>query len=93
MHFPRPNPAGGPWNARQHVCDPFVHKIRDDTMGTYINAIEEVLSRQQPDILVCMVSNNCSDRYSAIQKKCCVERTGTVIGIIQNAKKINVRLI
>jgi aubergine len=62
-----------------NMCEPFVHKIRDDTTGNYINAIEEVLSRQSPDILVCMVSNNRSDRYSAIKKKCCVERSGRII--------------
>jgi aubergine len=61
-----------------NMCDPYVHKIRDDTMGTYINAIEEVLSRQTPEILICMVSNNRSDRYSAIKKKCCVERSGRI---------------
>lgn len=59
-----------------NMCDPYVHKIRDDNMGNYINAIDEVLSRQLPDILICMVNNNRSDRYSAIKKKCCVERSG-----------------
>lgn len=59
-----------------NMCDPYIHKIRDDNMGNYINAIDEVLSRQLPDILICMVNNNRSDRYSAIKKKCCVERSG-----------------
>lgn len=59
-----------------NMCDPYVHKIKDDTIGEYIEAIENVLSRQTPDILVCMISNNRSDRYSAIKKKCLVERSG-----------------
>ncbi|XP_059490462.1 piwi-like protein Siwi [Neocloeon triangulifer] len=57
-----------------NITEPYVHDIRDDSIATYVNAIEQILSRQLPDILVCMVSNNRPDRYAAIKKKCCVER-------------------
>ncbi|KAG5317323.1 AUB protein, partial [Pseudoatta argentina] len=48
--------------------------IRDDRPGTYNERLEQILSRQIPQLVFCAVSNNRSDRYSAIKKKCCVDR-------------------
>ncbi|XP_029174895.1 piwi-like protein Siwi isoform X2 [Nylanderia fulva] len=53
---------------------PQVHTLRDDRPGTYSEMLERILSKQTPDLVFCVVSNNRSDRYSAIKKKCCVDR-------------------
>ncbi|XP_065335975.1 piwi-like protein Siwi [Cloeon dipterum] len=56
------------------MSEPLVHYINDDSVSTYLNEIENVLSRAVPDILLCMVSTNRADRYAAIKKKCCIDR-------------------
>lgn len=53
---------------------PTTHFIRDDRPGTYSEQLEQVLSKRIPQLIFCVVSNNRSDRYSAIKKKCCVDR-------------------
>lgn len=53
---------------------PKVHTIRDDRPGTYSDTLERILSKEIPQLVFCVVSNNRSDRYSAIKKKCCVDR-------------------
>lgn len=47
--------------------------LRDDRIPSYINGIENCCGRD-PQMLLCVVPNNRSDLYSAIKKKCCVER-------------------
>lgn len=56
------------------VDSPQVHTIRDDRPGTYSETLERILSKKTPQLVFCVVSNNRSDRYSAIKKKCCVDR-------------------
>lgn len=56
------------------VEPPKVHTIRDDRPGTYSDTLERILSKEIPQLVFCVVSNNRSDRYSAIKKKCCVDR-------------------
>lgn len=53
---------------------PKIHSIRDDRPGTYSETLEHILSKKIPQLVFCVVSNNRSDRYSAIKKKCCVDR-------------------
>lgn len=53
---------------------PEIHSIRDDRPGTYSETLERILSKKIPQLVFCVVSNNRSDRYSAIKKKCCVDR-------------------
>ncbi|XP_011630854.1 piwi-like protein Siwi [Pogonomyrmex barbatus] len=57
-----------------HVENPKIHSIRDDRPSTYNETLEYILSKQIPQLVFCVVSNNRSDRYSAIKKKCCVDR-------------------
>lgn len=56
------------------VEQPTKQYIRDDRPGTYSEMLERILSKQVPQLVFCVVSNNRSDRYSAIKKKCCVDR-------------------
>ncbi|XP_023290765.1 piwi-like protein Siwi isoform X2 [Orussus abietinus] len=54
---------------RPHYCE-----IPDDRSGTYTQCIEKIMSSSRPQLIFCVVSNNRLDRYSAIKKKCCVDR-------------------
>lgn len=40
---------------------------------SYLDCIESVLG-SSPTMIMCIVPNNSADRYSAIKKKCCVDR-------------------
>ena len=50
--------------------------ITDDNQATYVNELESMLSQcePRPSLVLCAVSNNRGDRYSAIKKKCCIDR-------------------
>ncbi|XP_067213491.1 piwi-like protein Siwi isoform X1 [Linepithema humile] len=56
------------------VDNPTIEIIRDDRPGTYNDTLERILSKRIPQLVFCVVSNNRSDRYSAIKKKCYVDR-------------------
>lgn len=56
------------------IEEPIKEFIRDDRPGTYSETLERILSKRLPQLVFCVVSNNRSDRYSAIKKKCCVDR-------------------
>ncbi|RLU18053.1 hypothetical protein DMN91_010295 [Ooceraea biroi] len=56
------------------MYDPQVHYIRDDKSSTYVENLEYILSKSVPQLVFCIVSNNRSDRYAAIKKKCCIDR-------------------
>lgn len=56
------------------VSRPRNEYLRDDRPGTYSDMLEQILSKSLPQLVFCVVSNNRSDRYSAIKKKCCVDR-------------------
>lgn len=40
---------------------------------SYLDCIEGIL-KNKPTMIMCIVPNNSADRYSAIKKKCCVDR-------------------
>lgn len=48
--------------------------LPDDRTSTYAEELEKILSKSTPDLIFCVVSNNRSDRYAAIKKKCCLDR-------------------
>ncbi|XP_059471970.1 piwi-like protein Siwi [Neocloeon triangulifer] len=50
--------------------------MNDDHQSTYVNELEEMLSQcvPKPSLVLCAVSNNRGDRYSAIKKKTLVDR-------------------
>lgn len=57
-----------------HVEQPKIFSIRDDRPSAYSEFLEDILSKQSPQLIFCILPNNRSDRYSAIKKKCCVDR-------------------
>lgn len=48
--------------------------INDDRSNTYTDILEKIMSSSNPELVLCIVSNNRSDRYAAIKKKCTVDR-------------------
>lgn len=53
---------------------PRMWDINDDRSNTYSDTLERIMSSSNPELIYCVVSNNRSDRYSAIKKKCVVDR-------------------
>lgn len=53
---------------------PRIQFIHDDKSSTYTDNIEYILSKFAPDLVFCVLTNNRSDRYIAIKKKCCIDR-------------------
>ncbi|GLV46571.1 aubergine, partial [Carabus blaptoides fortunei] len=49
-------------------------EITDDRPATYIDGLEYSIGKFNPNLILCVASNNKSDRYNAIKKKCCVDR-------------------
>ncbi|XP_072749507.1 piwi-like protein Siwi [Anoplolepis gracilipes] len=56
------------------INQPTMYYLRDDKASVYAETLEDILSKKAPDLVLCIVSNNRSDRYAAIKKKCCVDR-------------------
>ncbi|XP_001663870.2 protein aubergine [Aedes aegypti] len=47
--------------------------IPDDSPGTYVRMLDNVVNKD-PQLIMCVVTNQKADRYTAIKKKCCVDR-------------------
>lgn len=50
---------------------PNLYEIPDDRSETFLSAIESIL-KNDPSLIMIVVPNNRSDRYTAIKRKCCV---------------------
>ncbi|XP_076292717.1 aubergine isoform X2 [Lasioglossum baleicum] len=53
---------------------PRIWDINDDRSNTYSDVLERIMSSSNPELVYCVVSNNRADRYSAIKKKCIIDR-------------------
>lgn len=58
---------------RFHVADPQVIEIPNDSPVVYVEKLSQIIQRD-PQLIMCLVTNDKVDRYAAIKKKCCVER-------------------
>ncbi|GLH04000.1 Piwi-like protein Siwi [Gryllus bimaculatus] len=58
------------WN----LPEPELVGLPDDRSGTYVQSIETSIQKVNPDLLMLIVPNNNSARYSSIKKKCCLDR-------------------
>ncbi|XP_076626994.1 aubergine [Colletes latitarsis] len=56
------------------IENPRYWDINDDRSNTYSETLERIMSTCNPELVFCVVSNNRADRYSAIKKKCTVDR-------------------
>ncbi|GLV44692.1 aubergine [Carabus blaptoides fortunei] len=52
---------------------PQLQEIADDRPSTYLQGLDGAIA-QNPNLILCVASNQKADRYSAIKKKCCVDR-------------------
>ncbi|XP_054007565.1 piwi-like protein Siwi isoform X1 [Hylaeus anthracinus] len=69
-------------------------EIRDDRSNTYSETLERIMSTSNPDLVFCVVSNNRADRYSAIKKKCTVDRpVPSQVFLTKNLRSKGVRSI
>ena len=59
---------------RFRVAQPRLAEIPSDRSSSYTDMLENIMSRSNPQLIMCVVPNNNLDRYSAIKKKCCVDR-------------------
>ena len=59
---------------RFRVDDPRVVELPNDRSSSYTEMLEKIMSSSNPRLVMCIVPNNALDRYSAIKKKCCVDR-------------------
>ncbi|KAI4503218.1 hypothetical protein M0802_001440 [Mischocyttarus mexicanus] len=48
--------------------------LRDDRTGTYVDTIENYMSKRNTQFVFCVLSHNRTERYNAIKHKCCVDR-------------------
>jgi aubergine-like protein len=56
------------------IHNPIIYDLRNDDPSTYAEMLEHIKSRTNPMLILCVAMNNRMDRYSAIKKKCCVDR-------------------
>lgn len=56
------------------MTEPRIQDMQNDRITSYTQALEHVMSKSNPQMILCMVPNNNVDCYSAIKKKCCVDR-------------------
>lgn len=56
------------------ILNPSFHPLDRDTPDNYAHALEHILSQKNPQIIFCALSTSRGDIYSAIKKKCCVDR-------------------
>ncbi|XP_003708345.1 aubergine isoform X2 [Megachile rotundata] len=56
------------------IENPRYWDINDDRSNTYSDTLERIMSSSNPELVFCLVLNNRADRYSAIKKKCIVDR-------------------
>lgn len=51
----------------------YIYVDKDDALS-YVSALEKIRSQTNFKMIFCVTTNNRADRYSAIKKKCCVDR-------------------
>lgn len=56
-----------------HITHPQTVLVRDDSPHSYAQVLQDLVNKD-PQLIMCVVSNDRADRYSAIKKKCCVDR-------------------
>lgn len=56
------------------INNPRYHDLGGDSPQEYAQALEEIKSRSNPQLIFCVAMNNRGDRYAAIKRKCCLDR-------------------
>lgn len=50
--------------------------LPNDSAGAYVTEIDKAINEHHPQLVLTLVPNQRADRYSAIKKKCIVEKPG-----------------
>lgn len=58
---------------RFQIEDPQLVVIPNDSPTVYIDSLNSIVQKD-PQLIMCLVTNDKADRYAAIKKKCCVDR-------------------
>ncbi|KAF5291921.1 hypothetical protein FQA39_LY14153 [Lamprigera yunnana] len=58
------------WN----LPPPRFQTLNADSPSAYLEALETCIGSFNPQLIMCVASNNKADRYAAIKKKCCVDK-------------------
>lgn len=61
-------------NMNFQIDEPYVYDIPGDRPAEYAEILEIIKSKRNPMLIFCVAPNNRLDRYSAIKKKCCIDR-------------------
>lgn len=73
---------------------PKIVDVSDDRTGSYSTVLEKILSSSCPELVFCIVPNNRSERYSAIKKKCILDRpTASQVLLHRTLQNRNLRTI
>lgn len=56
------------------ITEPQYHEIHNDRSESYTDCLEKVMSKVNPQIVLCILTKNRADTYSAIKKKLCIDR-------------------
>ncbi|KAF7996956.1 hypothetical protein HCN44_002602 [Aphidius gifuensis] len=56
------------------IRDPNYVKIRNDSAQSFTGELENILSHKNPQLILCVIFKQRGDIYSAIKKKCCIDR-------------------
>ena len=64
------------------MADPKLTEMPDDRVGTYVAHLNNIIVKD-PKMIVVVVPNNAADRYSAIKKLTCVDKTIPTQVIVQ----------
>lgn len=76
------------------LAPPRIWEINDDRSHSYSDVLEKIMSSCHPELVYCVVSNNRVDRYSAIKKKCIVDRpVPSQVFLAKNLTNRNIRSI
>lgn len=54
--------------------EPTYVELQNDNVAVYISKLEELISYENPTMLLCIIGSNKNDLYNAIKKKCSVDR-------------------
>ncbi|XP_015125423.1 piwi-like protein Siwi, partial [Diachasma alloeum] len=56
------------------ISEPQYHEIRNDRSESYTECLEKIMSKINPQLVMCILTKNRADTYSAIKKKLCIDR-------------------
>ncbi|KAL7738918.1 hypothetical protein ACLKA6_016921 [Drosophila palustris] len=71
------------------IHKPQEYITRDDRTGSYIQALDEC-SRMDPKLILCLVPNNNTERYSSIKKRGCVDKAIPTQVVTTRAKNMSI---